>query len=120
MSDWLPPRMSNDSNPADGAALDVLDHLGEGVAPLDIQTAFAFVGVLCVDLHPPALRVLPDDVHLVAGRVLLVLGGHANTGGGRDRVRGVFRLASWEDGADGRDARGITGGVRSPMKAGGW
>jgi hypothetical protein len=52
VSDWLPPRMSNDSNPADGAALDVLDHLGEGVAPLDIQTAFAFVGVLCVDLPP--------------------------------------------------------------------
>jgi len=99
VSDWLPPRMSNDSNPADGAGLDVLDHLGEGVAPLDIQTAFAFVGVLCVDLHPPALRVLPDDVHLVAGRVLLVLGGHANTGGGRDRVWGCF---AWRHGRMGR------------------
>ena len=33
------------------AALDILDHLGERVAALDVQAAFALVGILFDDLH---------------------------------------------------------------------
>ena len=49
--------------------------------------AFAFIGILFDDLHPAALSILADDVHLVTGRVLLVLGGHADVGGGKDGLR---------------------------------
>src|SRR5262249_6606239 len=68
--------------------LHVVDHLPQRVAAGDAEAALALVGVGADDLEAAAPGVVADDVLLVDGGVLLVLGGHPAVlgrpgGGGR-------------------------------------
>src|ERR1051325_2515325 len=66
------------------AVLNILDHPRQGVASLDIQAALAFIRILSDDLHSTTLGVFADNVHLVAGRVLLMLRGHSDVSSGEN------------------------------------
>jgi hypothetical protein len=69
-------------------AFDVLDHLRQRIATLDIQAAFSLIGVFLHNVEAAAFGVSSDHVHLVRGGVLLVLGRHADVD--RSRVRHSF------------------------------
>ena len=58
--------------------LDVVDQLPERVTPLDPETALARVRVGAHDLEVARFGVALDRHLLVLGRVLLMLGGHAD------------------------------------------
>ena len=58
------------------AVLNVLNHLRQRFPAFNVQAALALVRILLYDFHTPALGIFADDIHLVAGGVLLVLGGH--------------------------------------------
>ena len=58
------------------AGLNVIDQALERSRPVERQTALARVGVGADDLDAAPRRILADDVGLVLGRVLLVLGRH--------------------------------------------
>ena len=79
----------------DPAALDVANHLPEGVPSFDTQTALAFVRVGLDDSEPSLLGVFADRVTLVLRGVLLVLGRHSHVlGCGLGGVR-FRRVVLW-------------------------
>lgn len=63
------------------SGFDVGDHPREGLTSFDLKTAFPLVRIHPDDLHPPPGRIIPNHIHLIARRVLLVLGGHPDIGG---------------------------------------
>ena len=59
-------------------ALDIGEHAGELAPSLDVESAFAFVGIDNDNFHVAACGILPDRIHLIARGVLLVFRGHAD------------------------------------------
>jgi hypothetical protein len=66
--------MQEDGGEIDLPAFDVPNHLLQSFAVPDAHTTLADVRILFDDLHSMAFGILPDDVHLVAGQVLVRCG----------------------------------------------
>jgi len=66
------------------------DHSLEWITACHTQAALALVRVGVDDLEPAAFGVLPDDVGLVVGGILLMVRRHPNVLGGTDRRGGAI------------------------------
>jgi hypothetical protein len=71
-------------------AFDILNDLLKRVPPINPKPALPRVGIGPHNGHATAVSVFGDDLVLIVGGVLLVLGGHANVLRGGDRRGDAF------------------------------
>ncbi len=74
-----------------GAVLHILDQLLQGLAALDPEAAFPGIGIGAHQFETAFLCVFADRVGLVFGRVLLVVGRHADIFDRTAHARGIGR-----------------------------
>jgi len=87
--------VDQDAGEIGGLVFNVLDHLRQRVASLDIQAAFALVRIDPDDFQSAALGVLLDDILLVAGGVPACQPAALRTGAPQNNCRqGHYRWRS--------------------------